>query len=140
MSTLTEEVQPNPAISATEEAPLLDLGGFEDANILALLEGFHIKETKGLEGTLEILSFRDKRFNPLMRSWFKGRPDSEIKVSFGDGREYIRVRPTHPLYWHVCTVYTVNGIIAHNPKLRLEAKARAEAVKARAAVSNEVAA
>ncbi|HHW4673669.1 MAG TPA: hypothetical protein ACQGQW_00440, partial [Xylella fastidiosa subsp. pauca] len=124
-----EKTQPNPAISAPTEASPLDLGGLEDAKILALLEGFHIKEAKGLEDTLEILSSKDKRFSPLMRSWFKGRQDSEIGFSFGGGREYIRVRPTHPLYWHVGTVYTVNILIAQRTKLRLEAKARAEAAK-----------
>ncbi|RWA32160.1 hypothetical protein [Xylella fastidiosa] len=132
MSTLTntnEKTQPSQATSAPTEAPPLDLGGLEDAKILALLEGFHIKEAKGLEGTLEILSFKDKRFSPLMRSWFKGRQDSEIGFSFGGGQECIRVRPTHPLYWHVCTVYTVNGLIAQITELRLEAKASAEAAK-----------
>ncbi|ETE30576.1 hypothetical protein B398_09940 [Xylella fastidiosa 32] len=138
MSTLTntnEKTQPSQATSAPTEAPPLDLGGLEDAKILALLEGFHIKEAKGPEGTLEILSFKDKRFSPLMRSWFKGRQDSEIGFSFGGGREYIRVRPRHPLYWHVSTVYTVNILTAQRTQLRLKAKARAEAAKARNAVS-----
>ncbi|NRP54187.1 hypothetical protein XFRB_02020 [Xylella fastidiosa] len=140
-SIISEQAQPqaNQALSGPQKAPPLDLGGLEDAKILALLEGFHIKEAKGLEDTLEILSSKHKRFSPLMRSWFKGRQDSEIKFSFGGGQECIRVRPTHPLYWHVGTVYTVNILTAQRTKLRLEAEARAEALKARAAASKEVA-
>ncbi|ACV41116.1 gp16 [Xylella phage Xfas53] len=137
---VSEQAQPEAiqALSGTQKAPLLDFGGLKEAEIGALLRDFHLKEVKGLKGTLEILSFKDKRFSPLMRLWFKGRQDSEIKVSFGGGQEYIRVQPMHPLYPHISAAYKARTVAAYRTKLRL--KARAEAVKARAAASNGVAA
>ncbi|TNW23713.1 hypothetical protein EIP73_11800 [Xylella fastidiosa subsp. pauca] len=128
MSTLpnaNEKAQPNPAISAPTEAPPLDLDGLKAAGIETLIGGFHIRGAKGLKGTFEILSSKSKRFSPLMRSWFKGRQDSEIKFSFGSEQECIRVHTTHPLYTHVCAAYTINEVIANNPKLRFKASAEA---------------
>ncbi|KXB12982.1 hypothetical protein ADT32_01470 [Xylella fastidiosa] len=137
---VSEQAQPqaNQALSGTQKAPLLDLGGFTGAEIEKLLGNFYFRKEIGPRGTIEMFLPRYERFNPLIRSWFEGRQDSKIKIIFGSKQECIRVLKTHPLYQHVSAAYEADTVAIQKGLLR-RIKARDEA-KARAAASNGVAA
>ncbi|ALR02750.1 hypothetical protein [Xylella fastidiosa] len=100
MSTLTEEVQANQALSETKKAPLFDFFSVRDAEgAKSQYITEYLKEpgVNSSEGTIRAFAAHYVKFSPLVRSWFVGRPDGDIQRTCM-GYEYIRVEPTHPLY------------------------------------------